>query len=215
MTSPLAENFVQIPRVHSPRQILNQPLYNRQIKSFERSTRFGGWNRLPDISCERLSRLILHYGVACQGSPALSTYSNPFVKPFHNHIPRTRILYTLEGDSRKANSSKTGCEIIISNSIMGLFDSVRLRVEDVLWMLLHCGCYIDAIGFVIFVYQVIFFHCIRFDSVSGYISPFPHLSLHVFCVGVHVATFSVCFLCYGYSHLLALNICSCTYVFII
>lgn len=78
-----------------------------------------------------------------------------------------------------------------------------------LWM------YIDAIGFVIFVYQVVFFHCIRFDSVSGYISPLPRFSLHIFCVWVHVATFSVCFLCYGYLHLLALNICPCTYVFVI
>lgn len=73
-----------------------------------------------------------------------------------------------------------------------------------LWM------YIDAIGFVIFVYQVVFFYCIRFDSVSGYISPLFRLSLPVFCVGVHVAIFSVCFLCHGYSHFLALNICSCT-----
>lgn len=73
-----------------------------------------------------------------------------------------------------------------------------------LWM------YIDAIGFVIFVYQVVFFYCIRFDSVSGYISPLFRLSLPVFCVGVHVAIFSVCFLCHDYSHFLALNICSYT-----
>lgn len=70
-----------------------------------------------------------------------------------------------------------------------------------LWM------YINTIGFVIFLYQVVFFHCIRFDSVSGYISPLLRLNLQVFCIGVHVVSFSVCFLCRGYSHLLAFNIC--------
>lgn len=75
--------------------------------------------------------------------------------------------------------------------------------------------YIDAIGFVIFVYQMVFFHCIRFHCVSEYISPLLRLNLHVFCIEVHVATFNVCFLYRSYSHLLALIYVSCTYVFII